>query len=116
MRSLAAAALFVLLAVIGCKSPHVAAVITNSTRQPIDLLEVDYPSASFGTQSLAPGAVFRYSFKVIGSGNISLTYTTNNFHDKKSKGPFLQEGDEGPLQIIITPDGVRWIPIPHPHS
>lgn len=115
MRSIAAAALFVLLAVIGCKSPHVAATITNQTAQPIDLLEVDYPSASFGTQSLAPGAVFHYSFKVLGSGNVSLTYTTGTFHDKKSQGPFLKEGDEGPLQVIITPDGVRWIPIPARH-
>lgn len=116
MRPLRAAALlFILTAVIGCHSPYVAATISNHTAQPIDLLEVDYPSASFGTQSLAAGADFHYRFKVLGSGNVKLTYTTSTFHDKKSEGPFLKEGDEGPLQIVITPEGVRWIPIPGKH-
>ncbi|GGA57215.1 hypothetical protein GCM10011507_05670 [Edaphobacter acidisoli] len=101
-----------LLPLAGCKSPYVAATISNHTSQPIDLLEMDYPSASFGTQSLAPGADFHYRFKIIGSGNVSITYTTANFHDKKSTGPFLKEGDEGPLEAIIQPDGVRWVPIP----
>lgn len=111
----AAALLAFLMAVIGCHSPYVAATITNRTAQPIDLLEVDYPSASFGTQSLAPGAAFHYRFKVLGSGKVSLTYTTSTFRDKKSDGPFLKEGDEGPLQITIAPDGVHWTPIPAPH-
>lgn len=112
----AAVLLALCLPLAGCHSPYVAATISNRTSQPIDLLEVDYPSASFGTQSLAPGADFHYRFKVLGSGNVSLTYTTNNFHNKKSTGPFLKEGDEGPLEAIILPDGVRWVPIPLKHS
>lgn len=116
MGLLCAAILALLLPLAGCHSPYVAATISNRTSHPIDLLEVDYPSASFGTQSLAPGADFHYRFKVLGSGNVSLTYTTSNFHNKKSTGPFLKEGDEGPLQAIILPDGVRWVPIPPKHS
>lgn len=113
MRLLRAAAFLAFLtAALGCHSHYVAATISNRTAQPIDLLEVDYPSASFGTQSLAPGADFHYRFKVLGSGNVSVTYTTSSFHNKKSEGPLLKEGDEGPLQIVIASDGVRWIPIP----
>jgi hypothetical protein len=97
-----------LLAVTGCHSPYIAATVTNRTTQPIALLEVDYPSASFGTQSLAPGADFHYRFKVLGSGNVKLTYSTPTAHDTKSDGPFLKEGDEGALQITISPDGVHW--------
>jgi glutamate mutase epsilon subunit len=109
MRLFPAAALLVSVALLaGCHSPYVAATVSNRTNQPIDLLEVDYPSASFGTQSLAPGADFHYRFKVLGSGNVSLTYDTANFHNKKSEGPSLKEGDEGPLQITIAPDGVHW--------
>ncbi len=111
----AAVFLAVLVPLAGCHSHYVSATISNRTGQPIDLLEVDYPSASFGTQSLAPGADFHYQFKVLGSGNVSLTYTTDTFHDKKSVGPFLKEGDEGPLEAIIQPDGVQWVPIPAKH-
>lgn len=111
----AAALLAVLLPLAGCHSHYVAATVSNRSGQPIDLLEVDYPSASFGTQSLASGADFHYRFKVLGSGNVTLTYTTTSFHDKKSTGPFLKEGDEGPLEAIIQPDGVQWVPIPPKH-
>jgi hypothetical protein len=105
-----------LLAATGCHSPYVSATVSNHTQQPILLLEVDYPSASFGTQSLAPGADFHYRFKVLGSGNMKLTYTDTAQHDQKSDGPTLKEGDEGPLQITIAPDGVHWQSTPGPKS
>ena len=36
-----------------CHSYHIDATIENRTGAPIQLLEVDYPSASFGVDSLA---------------------------------------------------------------
>jgi hypothetical protein len=104
----AIALLSCLVATIGCRSPYVEATVTNHTNQSIDLIEVDYPSASFGTQSMVPGSSFHYRFKVLGSGDVKLTYTTSTFRDKTSKGPTLKEGDEGQLQIAIAPDGVHW--------
>ena len=111
MRSLRILALFACLAIAtGCHSPYVEATVSNRTAQPILLLEVDYPSASFGTQSLAPGADFHYRFKVLGSGNMKLVYTDSAHHDQKSDGPFLKEGVEGPITITIAPDGTHWQP------
>ena len=46
----------VIAAATGCRSPYVTTTVSNHTTQPIAPLEVDYPSASFGTQNLAPGA------------------------------------------------------------
>jgi hypothetical protein len=103
--------IFVLLAALalsGCHSSFVTAIIENRSSQPIDLIEVSYPSASFGTQSLAPGADFHYRFKVLGDGKMKLTYTDSAHHEKKSEGPFLKEGAEGPITIIILPNDVRW--------
>jgi hypothetical protein len=97
-----------LIPAAGCHSAFVDATVSNHTTTQIELLEVDYPSASFGTQSLAPGADFHYRFKVLGSGNLKLTYTTAAHQDKKSDGPLLKEGAEGPLNIIIDPDSVQW--------
>jgi hypothetical protein len=111
MRSISALALLTtLIASTGCHSPYVAATVSNRTSQPIELLEVDYPSASFGTQNLAPRADFHYRFKVLGSGSMKLLYTDSTHQDHKSDGPFLKEGAEGPLAIVITDTGVTWQP------
>jgi hypothetical protein len=99
-----------LLTIAGCHSPYIEATVSNRTTQPIELLEVDYPSASFGTQNLAPGADFHYRFKVLGSGPTKLLYTDNTHHDHKSDGPSLNEGTEGRLTITITPEGATWQP------
>ena len=110
MRPLPALVLLTSLATLGCHSPYVAATVSNRTGQPIELLEVDYPSASFGTQNLAPGSDFHYRFKVLGSGPMKLLYTDSVHHDHKADGPFLKEGAEGLLSIAITPTGVTWQP------
>jgi len=92
----------------GCHSAFVEATVSNHTSQPLELIEVDYPSASFGTQSLAPGAEFHYRFKVLGEGKLKLTYTDASHKEQKSEGPFLKEGAEGPIHITIQPDGTQW--------
>jgi len=113
MRSIPALALLAtLIPTIGCHSPYVATTVSNHTSRPIELLEVDYPSASFGTQALAPGADFHYRFKVLGSGSMKLLYTDSAHQDHKSDGPFLKEGAEGPLTILIADSGVTWQPAP----
>jgi hypothetical protein len=113
MRSILAFALCSLLLLFtGCHSPYVEATVSNHTAQTIELLEVDYPSASFGTQNLAAGADFHYRFKVLGSGTMSLTYTDSAHHDHKSDGPNLNEGAEGPLAIVIASSGITWKPAP----
>jgi hypothetical protein len=111
MRLIPALAL-TLIAATGCHSPYVLTTVSNQTTQPIELLEVDYPSASFGTQALAPGADFHYRFKVLGSGPMKLLYTDSAHQDHKSDGPFLKEGAEGALTIVIADTGVSWQPSP----
>jgi hypothetical protein len=113
MRVIPALALLTcLVAANGCHSPYVITTVSNRASQPIELLEVDYPSASFGTEALAPGTDFHYRFKVLGSGSMKLLYTDSAHHDHKSDGPFLKEGAEGPLTIVIADTGVTWQPAP----
>lgn len=97
-----------LLGTAGCRSHNIEATVSNRTSEPIKLIEVDYPSASFGTQILAPGSDFHYRFQVIGQGKTRLTYTDSTNHEHKSEGPELTEGVEGSLTIIIASDGPRW--------
>ena len=110
MRPLSLLVLLVSFTTVGCRSPYVAATVSTRTGRPLELLEVDYPSASFGTQNLAPGSDFHYRFKVLGSGSMKLLYTDSDHQDHKADGPFLKEGAEGSLSIAITPNGVTWQP------
>ena len=103
-------ALAALLAVTGCHSAYIATTISNRTSEPLSLIEVDYPSASFGTQVLAPGQDFHYRFKVLGSGDLKLIYTDAAHADHTVSGPHLNEGDEGSLSVTVTVSGVDWTP------
>ena len=97
-----------LLTLAGCHSAFVEATISNRTTVAIPLVEVDYPSASFGTENLAPGKDFHYRFKVLGTGPSKVVYTDASQQEKHSDGPTLNEGDEGPLLITFAPDGIHW--------
>jgi hypothetical protein len=92
----------------GCHSAHIEATVSNRTPDALSLIEVDYPSASFGTQTLPAGADFHYRFKVLGSGPTTLLWTDAAHHDHKSSGPTFHENDEGTLTITITPSGPAW--------
>ena len=99
----------------GCHSAFIEATIGNRTDKPLSLVELDYPSASFGTQTLAPGQDFHYRFKVIGSGNLKLIYTDPARAEHTVTGPGLSEGDEGSLTVTVSPTGVEWVPRLKPH-
>jgi hypothetical protein len=106
IRSLASsAALALLILISGCHSYHIDATVENRTGAPIQLLEVDYPSASFGANSLAAGADFHYRFQVNGSGQLKVSYTTANGQSVHIAGLNLVERQQGQLNIVLEPGG-----------
>ena len=108
MKRLLSLAALALLAVTcsSCKSYRIDARVENRTGQAINLLEVDYPSASFGADTLAAGATMPYRFQVRGSGKVSVQYTESTTQtQRKIDGPSLEEKQEGSLVIILQPDG-----------
>jgi hypothetical protein len=97
---------------VGCRSAFVDADIQNRTGAPLQLIEVDYPSASFGTGALATNASFHYRFKIQGSGNVQLSYSDSSGKAHHVRGPELKEGQQGILTITInSPDSVHWTPV-----
>ncbi len=97
-----------ILLLAGCHSAFIDATISNRTDKPISLVELDYPSASFGTQTLAPGGDFHYRFKILGSGKLKLIYTDTANAEHDIPGPALAEGEEGTLTVAVQPSGVQW--------
>jgi hypothetical protein len=117
-RGILAAALLSLLApVAGCHSYHIDTTIENRSGSAMRLLEVDYPSASFGTDVIAAGADYHYRFDVLGSGPITLQYTAANGAQVKATGPTLYDRQEGRMEIVILSGGhVEFHPELTPHS
>jgi len=104
-------AILVFCLMAGCHSPYITVTITNQSKGPLSLIEVDYPSASFGLDSLASGAQYHYRFKVIGSGPVKIQFTDAAGKIHSASGPALKENQEGSLAITIEENAqVSWGP------
>jgi hypothetical protein len=97
-----------LVGTIGCKSKYIEADVKNDSGAPISLVEVDYPSASFGTESLAAGATYHYRLKILGVGPTKVLWTDPTHHDHTVTGPTLDEGQQGTLLVTISANNAAW--------
>jgi hypothetical protein len=89
----------------GCHSYHVDITIENRTGGAIQLLEVDYPTASFGSDALAASGVYHYRIQLRGNGPIKVQYSALDGRQARITGPVLTERQEGRLQIVLLPEG-----------
>lgn len=96
----------------GCHSAHVEVAVENRTGGPVRLLEVDYPSASFGSDALADGATMHYRIQIQGSGPVKVQYTAADGRQLQVEGPALAERQEGTLDVVVLPGGKAEF---HPH-
>jgi hypothetical protein len=104
-----------LLTLSGCHSYRIETTVRNRTGGPIQLLEVDYPSASFGADSLAAGADYHYRIQLRGAGPLKVQYTAGEGRQAQVTqidGPTVVERQEGELEIVLLPAGKAEF---HPH-
>jgi hypothetical protein len=101
----AALGLLCLNAISGCHSAHIEATVENRTGSTITLLEVDYPSASFGADTLAADGTFRHRIQTRGTGPLSVQYAAARGRTVQITGPTLYEGQQGDIEIILLPNG-----------
>jgi hypothetical protein len=94
-----------LLMAASCRSYIVHLTVVNRTGVAVNLLEVDYPSASFGVDTLAAGAVYRYRLQLQDSGPIKVMYTEGEKQHYTSTGPTVHQKQQGDLEIVLDPDG-----------
>jgi hypothetical protein len=93
-----------LMALAACHSYHIDATVVNYSGAPVELLEVEYPSASFGANSLAADTTLPYRFQVRGSGRLKVKFNTAGGHQVQAEGPALSEHQEGSIEIVLLPD------------
>ena len=103
--SIAALVLLPLVAVTACHSAHVELTVENRTGAEVRQLEVDYPNASFGVDTLASGAVYHYRIQVTGKGPVKVQYTGAANQQPHISGTDLAAGDRGLLEIVLLPAG-----------
>jgi hypothetical protein len=116
-RFCAAATCILLMTVSGCKSYWIDASIENQTGQPVHELEVDYPTASFGTNTLSPGETMHYRFQIRGNGPVKVEFTTGDGKTAHAQGLTLVEHQQGQLTIRMLPQGkVEFLPKLQPAS
>jgi hypothetical protein len=112
MKILAAGLSIALLSLAACHSYHIDTKVENRTGGAIQLLEVSYPSASFGADSMAPRAILNYRIQVRGSGPFKVQYTGSDGRQRQIEGPLLSGRQEGQLDIMLLPAGGAEF---HPH-
>jgi hypothetical protein len=95
----------VLALMAGCHSSHIDVEVENRTGALIRLLEVDYPSASFGADSLSAGTLMHYRIQIQGNGQLKVQYTAADGRQVQINGPTFAEQQEGKLKIVLLPGG-----------
>lgn len=103
--TLAGALLAALFVAAGCHSHQIETTVDNRTGGTVKLLEVDYPSASFGKDILATGDRYHYRIQLRGNGPLKVQYTANDGSPAQIEGPTVAEGQEGRLEIALLPGG-----------
>jgi hypothetical protein len=105
------ATVFLIALLSGCRSAWIQAEVVNQQNTPVNLVEVDYPGGSFGTQAIAPHSTFHYRFHLLGSDQVTMTFTDASGQTVKKTGIELTKGTSGTLRIEIEPgDAVKWVP------
>ena len=89
-----------------CHSYHIDATVENHTGAPIQLLEVDYPSASFGVGFVGrqlPTSITGFRSAAVASSKSRTPRQTAR--RSRSPAPHWQNGSKGTLEIVLEPGG-----------
>jgi hypothetical protein len=94
--------LLALAAIAGCRSRVVEVKLINTSGQPLSVIIVDYPTATFGVNKLDPGATYEYPIKVLGTGELKVQFTDASGHSHSFTGPSLEKNDDGLVTVKLS--------------
>jgi hypothetical protein len=99
-----AVSVVLLVALTGCKSRVIRVSVVNASQQPLSAIIVDYPSATFGVNMLAPGQTWQYTIKPVETGPLKVQYTNAQGQSRTFVGPTLSKNNEGVIQVSLQQD------------
>jgi len=91
--------LIVLAGLAGCRARMVTFKLINTSGKPISTIIVDYPSATFGKDKLAPGETFTSPVKLTDDGALKVHFTDANGSNHTYTGPMLHRNEGGSIVI-----------------
>jgi len=102
MKSLRTVALIVVIALAGCRAHVVKISLTNTSSQPISTIIVDYPTATFGKDTLAPRETYFSLVKPVDKEPIKVRFTDAQGVSHTYESISLEQGDDGSVDIKLT--------------
>jgi len=97
-------ALLIAFVITGCRSHVIKVNVINGSTEKISNVIIDYPGATFGISSLAPGKTFQYTIKPNDTGPLKIQFVNGRGVDHSSSGPTVHKNDEGSIEIRLTQD------------
>lgn len=95
---------------VGCRSRVIQVTLINTSTQPVSNIIVDYPGATFGKNTLAPGATYHYAIKPLETGALKIQFTNAQGANHSFTGPTLQKDQEGSIEIKLNQDSASTSP------
>src|SRR5258707_9371659 len=100
-----AVAMLLMSALAGCRSHVVKINLINTSTEPVKTIIVDYPTATFGKDALAPGATFSYAIKPLETGMMKVQFTDAKGAIHSYSGTTLHKNDDGVIDVNINKSG-----------
>ena len=97
-----ASTLLFVIAMAGCRAHVVKISLTNTSTGPIKTIIVDYPTATFGKDTLAPGETYFSLIKPVDKGPITVRFTDAQGGSHTYESISLEQGDDGSVDIKLT--------------
>jgi hypothetical protein len=97
-----AVALVFVISMAGCRAHVVKISLTNTSHEPIKTIIVDYPDATFGKDTLAPGETYFSLVKAVDHGPIKVRFIDAQGGNHAYESISLQQGDDGWVNIKLT--------------
>jgi ribosomal protein L19 len=76
--------------------------LLNTSTEPLSTIIVDYPSATFGKDKLAPGDTFASPVKITESGPLRIQFTDSHAAVHTYTGLVLHPNQEGLIEVRLT--------------
>jgi|SRR5947209_13790082 len=104
--------LLTVAAFTGCRSHMLNIRLANTSTTPISTIIVDYPTATFGKDKLAPGETFSSPVKITDQGPLKVQFTDATGKSHNYTGPVLKPNAEGTMEIKLDQNSATITPDP----